>query len=214
MSDERYRDNQNADAVERLLKSYSPTLPQIDRDRLMFLAGQASALASGGPGTAAQQWSVPGQLDAPQSFATAKLTLPARRASHGLWPASTAAFAATSLALAIALVVRPLPQPQVAYVERPAPVELTQGNVETSRDAASPRVSAAGPEAAATVPADNYVRTREVALRMGLDAIGAPSASSTGQRAAPTYGSFLHERDPAPTNLPGAMPWLESLFNL
>src|SRR5437867_1578304 len=43
------------------------------------------------------------------------------------------------------------------------------------------------------VPANNYLRTREVALRMGLDAIGAPRASGPASAIAPTYGNLLHD---------------------
>jgi hypothetical protein len=41
------------------------------------------------------------------------------------------------------------------------------------------------------VPADNYVRSREVALRMGLDALGAPRVSGGGSGSPLTYLDWL-----------------------
>src|SRR5438046_1081655 len=104
MSDEHLNDNVNSRATDPLaaaLASFTPAAGRIDRDRLMFLAGQASAMASGG-------CQAPGNSDSSSNLMTGKLTHPARLA----WPASTAALAATALALAIMLGLRSEPKVQ------------------------------------------------------------------------------------------------------
>ena len=44
--------------------------------------------------------------------------------------------------------------------------------------------------AASRSPTDNYIRTRDVALRMGLDALGGPAAFSD-RLAVPTYRDLM-----------------------
>src|SRR5437660_350909 len=112
MSDEHLNDHVNSSEMNPLavaLASFTPATARIDRDRLMFLAGQASAMASGG-------CQAPGNLDTSRNLMTGKLTHPARLA----WPASTAALAATALTLAIMLWLRPDSRTQIVYIERPA----------------------------------------------------------------------------------------------
>jgi hypothetical protein len=119
---------------------------------------------------------------------------PAAKRSNWLWPAATAALAATSLALAFALVVRSSPQVEIVYVERPmTPPAAELRSVTEPRQAMAPRVATdrppvhRAPRARATViPANNYVRTRDVALRLGLDALGSPRGIGGGELA-PTY---------------------------
>src|SRR5678815_4587472 len=72
-----------ASPLEQSLASFAPAPAQLDRDRLMFLAGQASVPECGPL--------------APRG---------GNHSRHWLWPASTATLAATSLALAIALFTR------------------------------------------------------------------------------------------------------------
>src|SRR5439155_14349172 len=130
---------------------------RIDRDRLMFLAGQASAMASGG-------CQATGKSDTSSNLMTGKLTHPARLA----WPASTAALAATALTLAIMLWLRPDARTQIVYIERPASSPTTD-TLTTHRQQAlttTPTAASSVRDVATThVPADNYLRTREVALR-------------------------------------------------
>ena len=163
--------------VEQTLAALTPRPPQIDRDRLMFLAGAASVQGSGfGVSKARGAWT---------------------------WPAATAALAATSLALAIALVVRTNAPPQVVYVDRPAPAapsmrpqvaiqpERSPNLPATVTDAVvAPRPAARSAQAPA-VPADNYLRSREVALRMGLDALGSPRGAGGNSASPMTYFDWL-----------------------
>jgi hypothetical protein len=171
------------DPIERALSNFSAAPPQIDRDRLMFLAGQASAEASR---------EAPGDKDDSNTQMTGKLTHPARLAKgdrlRWLWPASTAALAAISLGLLLILVVRPASQPLIVYRERPA-VKLA---AQQPRRESTAEIPSALPVAvhAAHLTADSYLRTRDVALRMGLDALGSPAAFSGGL-ASPTYGELL-----------------------
>jgi hypothetical protein len=174
---------QQLTAVEQTLAAVAPAPPRVDRDRLMFLAGIASA----------------------QGQKPAEIGLPPRIGRTWLWPAATAALGATSLALAIALLVRPAPPTQIVHVERQA----ARGEI-----AAAPRFPAEiqpahrrSPVAPAAVPADNYVRAREVALRLGLDALGVGSrGNSADDSPVPTYRSLLESFAPAGQNQPGAGP--------
>jgi hypothetical protein len=170
--------------VEQTLAAMSPRPAQIDRDRLMFLAGAASVQGSGvrvqGLGVRVQG---------------------SGRAMAGrAWPAATAALGATSLALVIALIVQTNTSPQIVYVERPAPAAPAMTPQVAIQNAQSPDLpvteteTAAAPRPAARlapVPTDNYLRTRDVALRMGLDALGS-SRSAGGNSSSPlTYFDWL-----------------------
>jgi len=105
---------------------------------------------------------------------------------------------ATSLALCAALMSRPEPEPQIVYrdrVIRVAAQPQKQDEPNTPRAASSNAVlitlAAYQRQAVAVVPADNYVRTREVALRMGLDAIGSPRSLGGDGLPATSYGDWL-----------------------
>jgi hypothetical protein len=108
--------------------------------------------------------------------------------------------AATSLALAIVLVTRPTPDARFVYRDREVPVAGTPQSVAAppSTLAGTPQ-RALGTAPAATIPADNYVRSREVALRLGLDALGnwSSSGGNGGDAPSPTYGSLLESFLPA-----------------
>lgn len=161
-------ENQNRlSPLEQTLGGFVPAAPRVDRDRLMFLAGQASA----GPSVVGSR-SVGGR--------------------SWYWPASSAVLAATSLALAIALVTRPAPQPLIVQVPAPAPVqpsEAVPAPVTPREPAPAPRqwaLTAAQPAAG-----ESYVKSRELALRMGLDALGAPRSSGSSSATSGTYRSLL-----------------------
>jgi len=177
--------------VEQTLAALSPQPPQIDRDRLMFLAGAASGQGSG--------FGVQGSGMAVPASASSR--------SAWLWPAATAALAATSLALAIALVVRTNAPAQIVHVDRPAPaapalspqVAIQPEPSSTLQSAATDSAVArsASRPASRRVPADNYLRSREVALRMGVDALGTPRAAGGGAASPLTYFDWLAEFDDA-----------------
>src|SRR5687767_6318887 len=97
-SDNEHRENpHDLKPVEQTLAAFAPRAPQLDRDRLMFLAGAESVQGSG--------FGVQGS----------GVTVPVITKSRGswVWPAATAAMAATSLALAVALFLRPEPRVQI-----------------------------------------------------------------------------------------------------
>jgi hypothetical protein len=165
---------QELKAVEQALAAMAPAPPRVDRDQLMFLAGAASV--------------------SPEP----RVQGSGFRVQRGMvWPATSAALAATSLALAIMLVSRPAPPERIVYRDREVPVagpqeaRLTEPHV-----ALPPQALASRPTA--RIPADNYLRSREVALRLGLDALGSsPGGSTGGDSPAPTYRSFLDSFLPA-----------------
>ena len=184
--------------VERTLAAFAPRPPQLDRDRLMFLAGAESVLSPADHGRERR-------VDA------------AAKRGAWLWPAATASLAATSLALAFALFLRPAPPVQIVVRERPTPppaaaevaivvAQSTPGLPDTDdREQLLPyRPETRQPE----VPANNYVRTREVALRMGVDALGSPRAAGGGSASGLTYIQWLaglDESQPPPAE-PMAAP--------
>jgi hypothetical protein len=190
--------------IERRLAALLPAPAQVDRDRLMFLAGMASvtpsAKASGGresPDNDAFR-----EIDVIQTNdVIGKLTHPARLSRNGgrhwHWPATTAALAATSLALLMALVTRPAQQPRIVYRDRVirAAAQPQEQSVLMPRPAQANAVpitlAVHQRQAIAVVPVDNYVRTREVALRMGLDAIGSPRSLGGDGLPATSYGDWL-----------------------
>jgi hypothetical protein len=220
MSNENDKHNENSDQLmwfEQALRQARPEPPRIDRDRLMFLAGQASAestgfgvQSSGGEREGANdvdgnslvrsspdfvlstQCSVLSTECSP-SIIHQSIAPTDNRRGNWFWPVSTAALAATSLALAIALSLRQQPREVIVYRDGPGPVMTT---------AAAPRDAGPSVEefqvptavtirpAVSRVPAENYLRTREVAVRMGLDAIGSQSAGPAFS-APQTYGDLL-----------------------
>ena len=158
-------------AIEQSLASCSPTPARIDRDRLMFLAGQANALAG-----ELHQGSMKHETSAQD--ARKRLTLPVRQS--WLWPASTASFAATSLALALALVFRADSQPPtIVYRDRPISTSDTPVPQQTTSPPATQSLAAASPHDREQQDISGaYLKTREVALRMGLDALGSTPYST------------------------------------
>jgi hypothetical protein len=190
---------------EQTLASLTPVPPQVDRDRLMFLAGAASA------GEETQKTGGRGQMGP---------VVTAGR-SAWLWPAATAALGATSLALAIALVARSAAPTQIVYVERPAPAVsprvAIQSNQTRENPAAAPMAAEVNQRVPRTlavpqVPADNYVRSRDVALLLGLDALGTPRSAGGGSAAGMTYFDWLVGLDPSasPADQPPGNPSLDS----
>jgi len=153
------------DPVLAALAACSPAPPQLDRDRLMFLAGRASAHP-----VLSTQYSVP-------------------TTASRLWPTAAAVLAATSIGLAVALFTRTVPEPRVVVVRQSQPpgtaaIVATTTSNEPARSIHAP--SFASREA---LPRENYLRTREVAFRMGLDALG--STAITGEPFVPTYADLL-----------------------
>jgi hypothetical protein len=166
------------DPVERVLAGCTPAPPQVDRDRLMFLAGQASAVAG-------QAHETSGSIVASRSERTTR--------RRWLWPVSTAALAATSLALAVALLVRPMPQPQVVYRDRPVLVQPPRGIQSPrahERDVAQQPVLPSPRLAEGPATHGGYLQTRGVALRIGLDGLGSPAGGSHAANPA-TYLDLL-----------------------
>ncbi|MCU0878864.1 MAG: hypothetical protein MUF06_13860 [Pirellulaceae bacterium] len=174
-------------AVEQQLAALAPRAARVDRDRLMFLAGAASEQPSVLPPRAGQR-------------------------SHWLWPTATGVLAATSLGLAVLLALRDAREPQIVYLPaptetrpaespvspKPAPREqvvATDEAADRRGDEGSPMPAAGVARSRTSVPRENYLQVRDVALRMGLDALAVPRSS--GGAAAPegsdlpTYRSLM-----------------------
>lgn len=189
------------EAIERALAALAPAPPRVDRDRLMFLAGQASVIADSRPSAPEPRTLNPNAL------------IPAKgsgfRVQWGsLWPATSAALAATSLSLAIALLMRPAPQIQVVY--RDQPVAVPGAAVQSPLPVQPPAPSLVAAAASRTPPSDlsshNYLRTRDVALRLGLDALGTFKSAGGDDSPVPTYRSLLESLSPARPRAANSLP--------
>jgi hypothetical protein len=88
-------------ALERQLLGLTPALLRIDRDRLMFEAGRASALAASDPLSAPNEPSPNPSLQGRGIGTAATLRVAAQR--NWFWPAATALMTAASLLLATML---------------------------------------------------------------------------------------------------------------
>ena len=186
---------QEQSAIERALATVAPAPPRIDRERLMFLAGAASATAESQNATEG----VPYSAD----------LRPLTSGADWRWPAATVALAATSLALAIALLIRPTPAERIVYVAQPVraadqaiPEDKT---VRPSSEVPQIAQATTGKLAlAASVPQHNYLRSRDVALRLGLDALGTLPSGGDSDEPSPTYRSLLESLSPSSPPVSGA----------
>jgi hypothetical protein len=144
---------------EQALCSLAPRAAQLDRDRLMFLAGQATV----------PQASQECELAVDQSHQVDAVGSP--RARWG-WPAAFSAMTAVAAALLVALLNRPAPQIIERIVRVPVEVrrsvaEAADAREQTDRlaeDAARLQISERRPAAD-----DSYLRLRNRALALGID---------------------------------------------
>ncbi|MCI0464802.1 MAG: hypothetical protein L0Z62_48375 [Gemmataceae bacterium] len=126
--------------LEAALATLTPRVDTLDRDRLMFQAGQASVPRRG--------W---------------------------LWPCTSAALAAVSVALG-GMLLRPGPRivEHVVYLPRPEAAPLPAPLVETARTDPDPGATASAESEG--WPTDNaYFRLQQHLFRWGLDGLPPPS---------------------------------------
>lgn len=166
------------EAVEIALRGLEAAPPRVERDRLMFLAGRAGA------GEASDRQGI--SLSTPYSINRTQHSV--QRTKHRVL---TAVLAATSLALALALAFRPASPPVVVYRDPPAPQRVVMPEQPSESAPTSHLVAAASLQSRdrdrdrdRPETSSSYLKTREVALRMGLDALGSPQYSA--QSAEPT----------------------------
>jgi hypothetical protein len=134
-------------AFEAALSGLIPAASRLDRDRLMYQAGAASA--------------------AP---ATNHPAIRTSRHPMMLWPAATAALLVVALGLGTLVALR-RPEDRIVYVDRPA----AKSNQGTSPALAVqfPRIEPAIPRAL-DPPSAGYLALREQVLRLGVEAIEPP----------------------------------------
>jgi hypothetical protein len=197
--------------LEQSLGRLTPTPPRIDRDRLMFFAGQASASVSSASVSSASQMSA--HETSPYQTSNGPVARPTARDPRGLagrfWPASSAVLAATTLTLAVLLGSRPAPQPRIVYRDPITPSETSRAQNTASHptsDQANGAPAAWNPAEIVAEPAlpGNYLRTRDVALRMGLDALGSPNITGGSSAPAKSYGELLHGLMQDPRGVPAS----------
>ncbi len=141
----------DARRVEQALRQFQPRPSKVDRERLMFLAGQAS-------GANARE----------------------RPKTWWLWPASTLAMSTVATCLAVALTVqlsRP-PDEKLIVREVVVPVQVPQSNglANEPLPTMSPRQFTSTP-IALSLPAGSVLQLRNVALRFGVEAL--PTAGNS-----------------------------------
>ena len=168
--------------IEAALASLAPRGDRIDRDRLMFLAGQASVGGRTG--------------DVPTTSVGMAPGVAPRVAPRGrwAWPASLAAVSALAATLLVMLVVRPGPQVVERIVEVPVPGEASGKGHSLPRNIDRSVPGALSPALASypTSP-DSYHKVLERVLQHGLDAWKPPAGDgATATAAAPvTYRELL-----------------------
>lgn len=184
-------------ALEAALAGLTPRPAALDRDRLMFLAGQAASLSPG--------------------------TVPSRSSSeHGPrlrvglvrgWQAAFAGMTSIAAGLLIALLVRP-PLVVERIAERPA--ATPQAGPADGRPGAADRAAVASP---ARGTADSYVHLRDFVSGPGLEAWPLPAAiAAGGERAAgllrpSSLGALLDELQERPEASRATRPEISPEFH-
>ena len=209
--------------VEQALARLRPSAPGIDRDRLMFMAGQASARAIDTSQTVAAV-AVAGPIVA--ESAGLESTTANSGLSAWLWPSATAisTLAAAVLGILLAISHRPLVVREQVYIHPPTPSQpvntpqgqerppgmLVTGSASDGSPGMQPDITMAATSAAGRVadgshatiaeadfahtelgqvdlvprtspPAPSYVHHRQVAIALGVDALGSgPASGVTG----------------------------------
>lgn len=157
---------------EQALCSLMPRAAQLDRDRLMFLAGQASVPQAS-------------QECEPAVDQSHRLDVVRSRRSRWGWPAAFSAMTAVAAALLVALLNRPAPQIIERIVRVPVEVPRTAVDAADAPDQADRFAEdAARAERADRWPAadDSYLHLRRQALALGIDswmdAVSPPTPAS------------------------------------
>jgi hypothetical protein len=141
--------------LEQSLRQLTARPSGVDRDRLMFLAGQQSV--SG---------------------------VPALRRSQWFWPAATASMSTVAACFAIAFIWQLSREPEVRIVvrevpvEKPAPAQVATVNPQPGSTASSTPKMTSTP-VSLDLPATSVLQMRNFALRFGVEAIPAEPRSST-----------------------------------
>ena len=172
--------------TERLLQSFAPRGGELDRDRLMFLAGQAIDTA--------------GQA----SSGTVVLRAP------WFWKAATAGMTTVAAVLLVALVMRSEPaeriviQEKIVYVQQSPPAESPANVTLVDRPKAVPATPLAHS------PEGHYLRARDLLIAGSIDAASAPAYRSGGAASSPSsYRDLLEEMVPRkrPISQPPGLSW-------
>ena len=146
--------NNEDNRLEQSLRQLTPRPSSIDRDRLMFLAGQ-------------------------QSVSGAATT----KRNHWLWAAPTASMSTVAACFAIAFLWQLSREPEVrivvreVLVEKPAPAQVAIAPTPQPKPTAT-ATTAPAPVSLA-LPTTSILQLRNVALRFGVEAIPADSRSNT-----------------------------------
>jgi hypothetical protein len=158
-------------ALERQLRSMMPAPPRVDRDRLMFAAGEAAGAAS---------IAEPGQHGRAMYDETGRpLCIAGPSWAGRFWPAATFTMTAASLLLATMLVWQDLRQPIGRQI---APLQLATDANNSSHDFDIDQpAQLATRNTWPSIPFDNsgYLGVRYVALTRGVGALS-PELQSSG----------------------------------
>jgi hypothetical protein len=172
---------QDLNKLEARLASLAPLPPGLDRDRLMYLAGQQAATVSGAP--------------APKS-----------RPMAAVWPVATAAMTLVSLTLGVAVWNRPervvervvyVPAANRAPDEAIARQLIPEANPQSNPTGATPALPAVSSSAAARqlmlsrdrqrqTPAASYLGLRDQVLAMGFESLPRAAPHNLQQETEPS----------------------------
>jgi hypothetical protein len=183
---------QDLKAVEAALASLAPSTGRLDRDRLMYLAGEAAALSR-----FAQSKPAPSHIA--QTVSTVRGRVPLRRWA---WPAAFSTMSAVAATLLAMLMSRPEPAviPQIVYVPVDQPTAVDDSTESSMAGSETP--IQVGPRHKEQMgnerrPAEgDYLRLRDQVLALGLDSWSSGrSAGGAAQADAPPSHRQLVEKE-------------------
>lgn len=182
--------------LENSLARLQPSLEGFDRDRLMFLAGQASAAPSQAsalgpwfwPGATAVSTLAAGLFGLLLAISHRPLVVREAVADHARTDARQATGGKTIFppGYTFPVYVQP-PATTTTGHEPPTPVVSDEINPHSAGqpDLASLRLALVDTVPRSTLPTANYVHQRDVALEFGIDALGSPILASREVASAP-----------------------------
>jgi hypothetical protein len=181
-------------ALEKQLAELTPSTPRIDRDRLMFEAGQAAAEAS------LSLWE---RARVRVSGTKVSFAPFLGRKERGIfWPAATATMTAATILLAMMLVRQgePTPVDQMATAIEPAPITEASPaapSIDHEQDNVWGIATTHNAWPLAGWPMTGYLGQRYIALTQGVDAL----ANDWQQAAIDTGGDLSPPRPPTARDL-------------
>ena len=163
-------------ALDRQLRGMTPTAPRVDRDRLMFAAGQAAGAS------AKAESGRDGRAMYDESGRPIHIAGPFRAGSH-FWPAATFTMTAAALLLATMLVWQNRWQPIAQQIVPVQPTVVASETVHSFDADRSDRLAARNRWQSIPSVNSGYLGVRYVALTRGIGALSEIQSSDSDDEA-------------------------------